>query len=354
MSEELLSDEDLPPRPAEALLIEHLPSGNVQRALATSLGRAQAAGAVARRWPQAQVETLYLDCFQARLAQAAVGDAQSQIAIRVDVDFHAEEVDLAVLPLSAQGEAELTRELLQSAFQRLNIGGTLIASTDNPRDSWLADELGKLERRVERIDSKQGVVYRLVKQGALKRVRDFSCELVFRDGDRKLRAITRPGVFSHRHVDPGARRLLEALTVSPSERVIDIGCGWGAVALAAASRQADAHVFAIDSNARAIACTAHNASLNGLTNLHTRLTPDGDCDQPASYDLALANPPYYAQFRIAELFLNTAHRALRSGGRVVVVTKFAEWYREHMPRWFDSLTIDEVRGYQVLRGIKPL
>ncbi|MBL8826505.1 MAG: methyltransferase [Planctomycetaceae bacterium] len=352
MNEATWPHADIPPRPTEALLIEQLATLDAQRVLCTSLGRAQAAFVAARQWPTAEVECLYLDLYRAELARAAIGECPPNLTIRCDVDFHTTDVDLAVLPLSSTGEAELTRELLQSAFVRLKLGGTLLASTDNVRDSWLLDELAKLERRVERIVAETGVVYRLVKRQPLKRVRDFSCEVVFRDGERLLRAVTRPGVFSHRHVDPGARRLMEAMTVSAGERVIDIGCGWGAVALAAAARSPDAQVLAIDSHARAIACTSHAAELNGLTNLQVLHTARGDCDQPGSYDLALANPPYYGNFRIAELFLDAAHRALRPQGRIVVVTKLVEWYEEHMSRWFNDIEVSEQRGYQIVAGVR--
>ncbi len=132
-------------------MIEHLPTLDAQRVLCTSAGRAQAAFVAARRWPSAEVECLYLDLYRAELARAAMGECPTNLAIRCDVDFQATDVDLAVLPLSSTGEAELTRELLQSAFVRLKMGGTLLASTDNVRDSWLGDELAKLERRVERI-----------------------------------------------------------------------------------------------------------------------------------------------------------------------------------------------------------
>jgi 16S rRNA (guanine1207-N2)-methyltransferase len=343
---------DVPPRPTEALVIAQLPTVDVQRVICTSPGRAQAAYVAARRWSSAEVECLYLDLYRAQLAQTAVDNGPANLTIRCGDDFQATDVDLAFLPLSSTGEAELTRELLQSAFVRLKIDGMLIASTDNVRDSWLFDELSKFERRVERIVAETGVVYRLIKRKPLKKVRDFSCEVVFRDGEQLLKAVTRPGVFSHRHVDPGARRLLEAMTVSTGDRVFDIGCGWGTVALAAAGRAADAHVLAIDSHARAIACTNHAAELNGFKNLVTSHTASGDCDQPGSYDLALANPPYYGNYRIAELFLDAAQRALRPRGRIIVVTKLVDWYLEHMPQWFDLDEVSEQRGYQVLSGVK--
>ena len=55
--------------------------------------------------------------------------------------------------------------------------------------------------------------------------RDFSCVFVYRDGQRLLKAVTRPVVFSHRHVDPGARQLLAAAEVGPGMHGLDIGGG---------------------------------------------------------------------------------------------------------------------------------
>ncbi len=43
--------------------------------------------------------------------------------------------------------------------------------------------------------------------------------------------MTRPGVFSHRELDNGARQLLDSVDVFPSADILDIGCGSGAVAM---------------------------------------------------------------------------------------------------------------------------
>ena len=64
--------------------------------------------------------------------------------------------------------------------------------------------------------------------------------------------------------------------------------------------------------------------------------------------LVLANPPYFAGFRIARHFLSTANDALVAGGRIIVVTKRPDWYCQNIPAWFDSLTLDERKGYLVV------
>jgi 16S rRNA (guanine1207-N2)-methyltransferase len=93
--------------------------------------------------------------------------------------------------------------------------------------------------------------------------------------------------------------------------------------------------------------------LNGFTNITTELNDAGGYVGSGSYDLALANPPYYAGFRIAEHFLVAGRQALRPGGTMLVVTKHPDWYRENMQRWFDGVTATERKGYRVFRGVRP-
>lgn len=348
----------VPPRKAERLLCDLWPAvlgdASPRHILATTIGRGQAAAFLAARHPQANVSLWMLDVYQADLVQAAhaalVAD-NLRVLCAADVDVGP--LDAAAIPISAQGEAELTRERLQSAFVNLRPGGLLVTTTDNPRDTWLQEVLGSFDQPVRRIQADDGAGY-VVRRGEKppKRIRDFRCEFVFRDQDRKLQAITRPGVFSHRRVDPGARRLLDVMEVRDEMRVLDIGCGWGTVALCAAVR-AQTQVLAIDSGVRAVACAAANAeSANVHDRLTVRLEAYGRTDAPETFDLALANPPYYAQFQIAERFVAAAEQALRPGGQLWVVAKHSEWYAERLPQTFRNVEVRDARGYVLIGGTK--
>ncbi|HVT26551.1 MAG TPA: methyltransferase [Lacipirellulaceae bacterium] len=345
--------EEVPPYPQEAILIGAMSQMSASRALCTSPGLAQFAVEAAHAWPHASVACTYFDLFRASLALKHWPVLPTNVRIECSIDLADEEVDLVALPLSASGEAELTRELIQVGHERLRLGGKLYATTNNPDDTWLRDQLGNIFRKLNHQVFPSGVMYVGTKTERLKRVRSFSCEFAFRDCGRLIHAFSRPGVFSHRRVDAGTRHLMNAMQIGPNARVLDIGCGAGVVSLAAALRAEGVTVHAVDSNARAIQCTQRGAELNDLDNLTTELSAAGRYSGTRTYDMALANPPYYAGFRIAKHFLAAGREALRPGGRILLVTKRPDWYQQNMPAWYENVTLSERKGYYVVEGACP-
>lgn len=348
----------LPPsRPAEARALaaaaEIGARRSPQRILCTTVGRAQAAAELAAQHPAATISCWFLDQFQERLAAEAVGDAHPNLQLACSADAPAGPFQLAVLPVSKSGEAELARDQLQAAVLALEIGGTLIAAVDNPRDQWLREQLSDLFAKVTVQQHDDAMVYVARKQAELRKVRDFRCEFTFRDQGRLLQAVSRPGVFSHRRLDAGARQLIDATEVTPGMRVLDVGCGAGTVAIALAARELSIHVHAVDGNARAVECTLAGAALNNLANITAEVNCSGVYSGAGEYDLAVANPPYYADNRIAELFVDAAHRSLRPGGQIVIVAKRADWYAETMPQAWDDVEDWPSKNYAIITARRP-
>lgn len=349
--EEMSSHHVLPPRTAEARALAAALDVAGEHVLCTTLGRAQAALALAEQRPTGRVACWFLDQHHQRAAAEIV--AAPNLSLTLSTDEPPEAVNLAVVPLSMSGEAELARDILQSAWRRLEVGGAVVTAVDNPRDRWVREQLTAWFDKVRVIDHEDARVYVAMKDAAPRKVKDFHCEFAFRDCGRLLHAVSRPGVFSHRRVDPGARQLLAAAQPAAGDRVLDIGCGAGVVGLALAARDPSNSVHAVDSHTRAVECTLAGAALNELTNVSAEVNSTGDYGLPNSFDLAVANPPYYGDFAIATRFLDAAQRALKPGGQVLVVTKAPEWYRDVMPAVWRDVDIRESKQYFIVSARKP-
>ncbi len=343
-------DPQLVTRTAEALLVETIGELKGERVVCKTLGRAQFAAVYAAANPDASVTCQFLDVHLSQRAENE-GRLPESVTVACTADLPEGEFDLAAFPFTKNGEAELTRETMQTAHQRLVDGGRMVVAVDVADDEWLHDEMRTLFDKVTRCPEKRGVVYLATKKGPLKRTRSFDCEFAFRDDDRLVKAFTRPGVFSHRRLDLGARALLEAVAVEQGDRVLDLGSGAGAIGTALALRAPDVSVLAVDSNPRALQCVERAAALNELTTVRTLLTADAGIDELNSFDLVVANPPYFSNFAIAGIFLDGAERAVRPGGCVAFVTRQPEWFVERMEERFDEVQVAAVRSYFVVAGI---
>ncbi len=345
----------LPARPAEAHALAVAATLLGSRIVTTTVGRGQAAVALAEARPEATVTTWFLDLYQQHEAVATWGEPRENLAAACVPDMPPGPYDLAVVPISKAGESELTRDILQQALSQLAIGGQIVTAVDNASDRWLRDQLAETGEtvRVRPSDDGDTIAYIIEKTREPAKLRDFTCQVVFRDRERLLTAVTRPGVFAHRRIDPGARRLLNAVDVAADTKVLDIGCGSGCVALGIAARDPSVMVHAFDSAARAVECTRQGAALNGLANITVALEAEGHVPDRGTWDLALANPPYYADFAIAERFVEAARLALAPGGTLLVVTKQSSWYVENLPRMWTNVTEQLVKGYHVIEAVRP-
>mgnify|MGYP000979949080 CR=1 FL=1 len=108
-------------------------------------------------------------------------------------------------------------------------------------------------------------------------------------------AVTTAGaVFSPNHLDRGTQVLLDHVPDPPATGILlDLGCGWGPIALALADAAPDATVLAVDVNERAVDLAARNASAAGLGNIRALLADDllAELRGSATVDLIWSNPP---------------------------------------------------------------
>lgn len=330
--------------PAERLLAEHAVLNDAEIVLVTPLGAGELAQRLERQ-TKCDLSAFFHDCYDESKCRR-----QSTVTTICQPDFPDRTYDAILIPVRHDGDAELMRDYLQQAYVALREGGTLWTATNNPQDSWLRENIDKVFGSTRLVHScDDGCVYKAVRKDELRRTRRFAAEVTFRFEDRVLKVITRPGVFAHRKIDTGVRAILKVMQIEDGEDVLEIGAGSGALSLAAAVSSPSGRVSSVDSNCRAIQCLRESAALNQLHNIEALVAHDGG-GIDNQVDVCLANPPYYASFRIAELFLNIAQRALRPNGRLYLVTKFPKWYVENLHRWFEQGEIQQVGHYYVVRA----
>ena len=110
--------------------------------------------------------------------------------------------------------------------------------------------------------------------------------------DVTLRLTTDRGVFSAEGVDAGTKMLLLEAPMPDAARrtILDLGCGYGPIAITLACRAPNALVWAVDSNERARALCTANAIRAGVAG-RVRVGAPDDVPADVMFDLIYGNPP---------------------------------------------------------------
>jgi len=140
--------------------------------------------------------------------------------------------------------------------------------------------------------------------------------------DRELTLITASGVFAADGLDRGTAVLLRSSPVPVgSPRILDLGCGYGPIALAIAVHCPGALIDAVDVNERALALCRDNAVALGVADRVRVLRPD-EVEPGARYDEIWSNPPVrIGKQNLHELLLTWLPRLAPDGVARLVVGK---------------------------------
>ena len=170
--------------------------------------------------------------------------------------------------------------------------------------------------------------------------------------DLHLTLATDAGVFAGAAVDPGTKYLLlDGPQPAPSSRhLLDLGCGYGPIALALARRAPAATVWAIDVNERARALCDTNARAAGLTNV--RVAAPDDVPDDVAFDGMWSNPPIrVGKPALHELLQRWLPRMTLGAHAALVVQKHLG--SDSLARWLgqQGFTVDRLGsrgGYRIL------
>ena len=87
---------------------------------------------------------------------------------------------------------------------------------------------------------------------------------------RPFQFLTAAGIFSKKRIDLGTRVLIEHMVLPDKGNVLDVGCGYGAIGIAAAVLNPNLHVVMVDVNERAVRLAKRNIKINNVSNAEVR------------------------------------------------------------------------------------
>jgi len=164
--------------------------------------------------------------------------------------------------------------------------------------------------------------------------------------------LTASGVFSKKHLDLGTRLLIESMVLPEKGCVLDVGCGYGAVGIAAATFNPNLRVVMVDVNERAVWLAKQNIEINRVGNAEARR---GDLYEPAkdlTFDCVLSNPPVSAGMETVKAMITGApeHMAKKAPFQMVVRSKIGgKRLRAIFEEAFGNIAVlSRESGYRVL------
>lgn len=166
--------------------------------------------------------------------------------------------------------------------------------------------------------------------------------------------VTAGGIFSPDGVDKGTSILLSGAPDPTGENLLDIGCGWGPMALTMALKSPGSTVYAVDVNERSLGLTRENAERLGLRNV-TAALPE-DVDPSVRFDTMWSNPPIrIGKSELHSLLLTWLPRLSPGGTAWLVVQKnlgadsLQRWLAAELPDGFSVSRTETSKSFRILR-----
>jgi 16S rRNA (guanine1207-N2)-methyltransferase len=169
-----------------------------------------------------------------------------------------------------------------------------------------------------------------------------------------VQVLTAGGVFSPHGLDKGTAVLLRSVPPPPAQGTfLDLGCGWGPLALTLGLESPGARVYAVDVNRRAVDLARRNAERLGCAGIVAR-EPD-DVPDDVTFDLIWSNPPIrVGKAALHDLLRRWLPRLAEGGTAYLVVGRNlgADSLQTWLAATFPDLTVgraSSAKGFRVLR-----
>ena len=137
----------------------------------------------------------------------------------------------------------------------------------------------------------------------------------------KLNFATASGIFSPRDIDTGSYTLMLHMDLKARQKILDLGCGYGAIGIVAAKLFKSSEIVMVDINERAVACAKNNIRLNDIKNAVAKQSYAFSGLKGEMFDVILLNPPQTAGLEICYSLIEGSFEHLKIGGSLQVVVR---------------------------------
>ena len=158
---------------------------------------------------------------------------------------------------------------------------------------------------------------------------------------------TAPHLFSPRGLDAGTAAMLSNIDFHQSDKVLDLGCGYGVVGIYAAKLIGPQKIVMCDIDPIAVEISRQNAALNNVPDIQILQSNGFQNIDVSGFTVILSNPPYHADFSVPKHFIEKGSNRLVVGGKMIMVTKRRDWYKNKIISIFGGVQIRETDGYFV-------
>jgi 16S rRNA (guanine1207-N2)-methyltransferase len=138
---------------------------------------------------------------------------------------------------------------------------------------------------------------------------------------RPFEFLTASGIFSNSRIDPGTRLLIECMVLPESGYVLDMGCGYGPVGIAAAAFNPNLQVMLVDVNSRAVRVARQNIEKNCIVNAEVTRGSLYEPVEKLSFNCVLSNPPVSAGLKTVRAIICQAPKHMSDKGTFQMVVR---------------------------------
>jgi 16S rRNA (guanine1207-N2)-methyltransferase len=168
--------------------------------------------------------------------------------------------------------------------------------------------------------------------------------------------LTASSVFSKKQVDLGTRLLIETMVLPEIGTVLDVGCGYGAVGIAAATSNPRLSVVMTDVNMRAVQLARKNIKINKVHNAEARYGYLYEPVKDLTFNCVLSNPPVSAGMETVKAIINQAPQVMMGEATFQMVIR-SKIGAKTLPSVFNEtfgncMVLERKSGYRVLLAKK--